>query len=133
MAPILLAQRDGDLRKLLRMVLRLDYSLEEVTDSEAALRRLRESAEPLVVILDDWPRARSEDILRTIEHEPELQRHVYLLVSAHHDAIAPDFRSLLERLSVRVIRVPFDLSELRQVVREAHARMNAARRAGRDG
>lgn len=121
MAYILLVQRDADMRQLLRMVLRSSYELEEANDSEEALELLKESAQPLLVMLGDWPRAWSEEILRACERNPDLQRHVYMLVSVNHDGLAPEFRSLLERLSVRVVRVPFELSELEELVREAHA------------
>lgn len=126
MAHILLVQRDTDMRKLLHMVLRLDYRMEEANESETALRTLRAHAGSLVVLLGDWPRAYSEKILRACENEPELQRHVYLLVSVNYEDFTPDFRGLLERLSVRVIRVPFELSELQAIVREASARADAA-------
>lgn len=121
MAYILLVQRDADMRQLLRMVLRSSYMLEEASDSEEALEILRESEQPLLVMLGDWPRAWSEELLRTCEGDPELRRHVYMLVSVNHDGLAPGFRNLLERLSVRVVRVPFELSELEELVQEAYA------------
>ncbi len=128
MARIVLFERDANLRRLLRMLLRADYALTEITDLEHVLRALRESAEPLVVVLGDWPPGASGDqVLRTAEHDTALRRHAYILVSTNHDDLAPRFRALLSRLSVPVVPMPGDLSVLQQAVRDAHARVESCR------
>lgn len=125
MARILLFERDADLRRLLRMLLRADYTLTELTELDDALRTLRESAGPLVVVVGDWPPGASgERILRTAEHDAALRRHAYVLVSTNHDDLAPALRDLLARLSVPVVPMPSDLSVLQEAVRAARARVD---------
>lgn len=134
MTRVLIVERDQDLRKLLRMVLRSERGLSEASDIEEALTTLRESAEPLVVVLGDWPPGASgEHILRASEHDESLRQHAYILVSTNYDGITPAFRDLLARLCVPMLPMPGDLSTLRGAVREAAARVAPPRKRRRGG
>jgi DNA-binding NtrC family response regulator len=126
MAQVLIAVRDPDLRKFVRMLLRSQYDLVEAANDDDALRLMRTSASALVVLIGDWPPAVSgEGILRACEQEPELQRHVYCLVSTNYEGLAPGFRELVDRLAVPIVPVPSDLHELLRIVQEAHARADS--------
>lgn len=134
MAHMLLFERDAGLRRLLRMLLRADYALTEVSDLDDALTMLRESAEPLVAVVGDWPPGASgERVLRIAEHDADLRRHVYILVSTNHDDLAPAFRALLARLSIPVVPMPSDLRVLQEAVRDAHARVDRQRGGAQAG
>ena len=129
---IVLFERDADLRKLFRMLLRADYALIEASDPDDALKTLREIEAPLVVVLGDWPPGASgEHILRVAEHDAELRRHAYILVTTRHDDLAPAFRDLLSQLSVPVVPVPGDLDVLKRTVRNAQARLTSQRQVRR--
>src|SRR5215469_12867095 len=113
-AQVLVVDDDLDIRVTLREVLEDEgYEVIEASDGIAALRALRASTHPMVVLLDlMMPRLDGEGVLAEVVGDRHLRRHVYLLVTARHSTLPPTLRAALQRLSVPVLSKPVDLDHL---------------------
>ncbi len=132
MAPILIVAGDPDLRTLLRMLLRRQYALTEVTSAKAALALLRASADPFVVILSSALTTTGEQsLLLHRDQDPELARHAFMLLTADPEGLSQDTRWRLAQLQIPIIAVPFELDGLLQEVGAIQARMAESAGDGR--
>jgi two-component system, OmpR family, response regulator ResD len=120
---VLIVDDDEQIRLTLRLIMEEgDFATLEAASGEAALALLRASAEPLVVLLDVMmPHVDGLDVLRAVEAEAELQRHVYLLVTAGGKTLPLADALRLQRLDVPIVFKPFDIDALLgQVLEMAH-------------
>lgn len=123
---LLLIDDDADLRDILVLLFEPEgYTVQTAADGSTGLALLRASQDSLVVLVDRlMPRLSGIDILRQVEAEPALQRHVYLLITASPQGQKADEPALLERLKVAVIGKPFDVDVLLAAVKQAEQRLS---------
>lgn len=124
----LIVDDDMAIRQTLRAALEDEaYSVLEARDGLAALGMLRESAVPLVTLLDlRMPVMDGLRLLRAVEADEALaRRHRFLVVTANRDTITADDYTLLERFGAPVIAKPFELEELLSAVEAAALRLEA--------
>ncbi len=119
---ILLVDDDQEIRNTLREALEEEgYEVCEAEDGIEALRLLRASMIPLVVVLDlRMPRLSGDALLQRVstrEHLPA--KHTYLLITASRELLSPTSLRLLKRMDVPVTPKPFDLNDMLTLV--AHA------------
>jgi CheY-like chemotaxis protein len=122
---VLIVDDDEQIRLTLRLIMEEgDFATLEAASGEAALALLRASAERLVVLLDVMmPRVDGLDVLRAVEAEEELRRHVYLMVTAGGKTLPLADALRLQRLEVPVVYKPFDIDALLRQVREMARRI----------
>lgn len=118
MRPVLVVEPDSDLRDLLADLLNeAGYSVTLMTSARAALRMLKRSTTPTVVLLDQgFPHAVDVESLSRIV---ALRRHTCLFLSTNPDQ-APVLRDAQQRL-IATIAEPFDIEDLLRAVGRAHA------------
>ena len=126
-AQVLVVDDDLDIRVTLRMALEDEgYDVIEASDGIAALRALRASTKPMVVLLDlMMPRLDGEGVLAQVLDDHQLTQHYYLLVTAKHNVMPESLRALLGRLAVPVLAKPLDLDQLLDVVAAASSHLPA--------
>ncbi len=118
---VLVVDDDDSIRATLQLIVEEGgYEALAASSGVEALAALRAAEERLVVLLDVMmPRMDGLDVLRMVDEEPELQRHVYLLVTAGGKTLPLADAQRVRRLGVRVIYKPFDLDGLLEAVDEA--------------
>lgn len=117
---------DPEIRQTVRIVLEDEgYAVVEAADGVEALETLRTALTSLVVLLDlRMPRMDGMGVLRAVaEDQRLLEQHAYVVMTANAPPLPGDLAELLERLSVPVLRKPFDIDVLVRVVREAAQRL----------
>lgn len=126
---VLVVDDDTDIRETLRLALEDEgYSVHEAEDGMIALRALRESSHPLVVLLDlMMPRLDGEGVLRAAVADERLRRHVYVMVTAKYQSLPTSLRSLISTLDVPVLPKPVDLDDLLNTVADASGRLGDVR------
>jgi CheY-like chemotaxis protein len=90
------------------------------------MNMLLASPYPLVVVLDlMMPRMSGAEILELFANDPVwARRHAFLLLTAAFDCPPPKrFRAMLQQLATPLVRKPFDLDELLDLVAAAAARL----------
>ncbi len=120
--PILIVDDDQDIRETLRMALEDEgYEVREAEDGARALSLLRQSAQPLVVLLDlRLPQMTGDALLRRVNRKEHLPaQHTFLLVTASREQLSPVSLRLLKRMDVAIVTKPFELDDLLGLV--AHA------------
>lgn len=132
---VLVVDDDSDIRlSLLTLLSEEGYLVEEAPDGRLALRRLRASRDPHVVLLDlNMPGMDGKALLRAIADDPFddpldalSARHAFILVTATDQRTLPlDVAALLTRLHVTIIAKPFDITDLLAAVAAAAARLPA--------
>lgn len=125
--PIFVVDDDQDIRDTVRFLLEdAGYAVEEAANGEEALATLRMSTHPMIVLLDyTMPYMDGLDVLRALDAEPEMaRRHAYLLVSARNALSTPDLDALRERLSVDIVRKPFEIDALLGAIAAITERMS---------
>ena len=125
MTRVLVVDDDAAIRETMRIVLEdMDYTVEEASDGEQALTLLHANPEPAVVLLDlMMPRLDGSAVLRLVAEDAALRRNVFLLVTANAQTLSTNFLALLTRLSVEVLRKPFDIDVLLDTVERASLRL----------
>lgn len=111
-ASVLVIEDDDDIREVLRLVLEdAGYVVHEARNGLTGLALLRESAEPLVVLVDWWmPRLNGKQVLRAAGRESRLARHAYALLTAACEAgWSEPGEPAVEGLVVPVLAKPFDI------------------------
>lgn len=121
MARVLVVDDDQDIRDVVRFILEdAGYEVLEASDGNTALRVLRASQTPLVVLLDLlMPQPNGIDVLREVIADPQLCRHAYLLLTADNTILRQQAESLLTQVSAQVIPKPFDVGKLLEIVEHA--------------
>jgi CheY-like chemotaxis protein len=128
---ILVVDDDRSIRETLRVVLQDEgYDVLEAEDGQVALKILRASSEPLVVLLDlRMPVLDGTGVLSAVAADPHLStRHAILMITANRDSIQDKDRTaqLLQQLHVAVIPKPFDLDGLIDTVDQTARRLSAS-------
>lgn len=126
---VLIVDDDPAIRGLLCMALQEDVqTVSEAPDGETALDYLRDSAVPLVVLLDwQMPRLDGRGVLRAVAADPRLRAtHQFVLITATDVSQDPEATTLLEHLQISVIGKPFNLNTVFTAVGRAAATLGAA-------
>ena len=132
MAHILVVDDDLDIRMALRSALEAQgHAVSEASDGLTALERLRTSPWPLVVLLDlKMPYLDGAGVLGTLAGDGALaQRHRYVLMTASAQTLPLALGTLLVRLGVPLVRKPFDLEVLLDIVADLAQEASSAHRA----
>ena len=110
------------LRDLLHAV---GYQVTTAPDGLLGLEQMRTSPHRLVVLPDyRLPGLNGQAILQAVAADPPLaQQHTFILLTANAGALPPTFEHLLTHPAVPVVRKPFDLEDLLQVVAVAASRL----------
>ena len=121
---VLIVDDDGDTRLALRMMLEdAGYAVDESGDGGDALARLRARSGGVVVLLDyRMPGLDGAAVLAALD-EGAADRHVFLLMTASPQRVAPDLAIQLARLDVPVVAKPFEMDELLATVARAADRL----------
>jgi len=129
MVTVLIAEHDPEMRKLLHMMLRGEYTLIDAPDENLAVRRLTTSSERIVALLGAWPYGKpAAGVLRACLDNPALRRHAYVLISMRYDDLSEPFRLLLQQLNVTLLPVPFDLDSFLAVIHDAAVSVGSRRK-----
>ena len=132
MAHIVVVDDDPGIRTVLRSALEEQgHAVSEAGDGLTALERLRTSSWPLVVLLDlKMPYLDGAGVLGTVAGDRALaQRHRYVLMTASAQTLPLALGTLLVRLGVPLVRKPFDLEMLLDIVADLAQEVPSARRA----
>jgi CheY-like chemotaxis protein len=124
---VLIVDDDEAIRETLRFVLEDDgYFVLEAADGLAALDILRTSPHPLIVLTNyNMPRLDGPGLLSFVLSDPELAaRHTFVHMTAGNRILPPPFLDVLNRLSVPVLRKPFDIDALLDIVADAEQRLS---------
>ncbi len=127
MGQVLIVDDDATLRGLLRSVLEEEgYRVSEAVEGHAALDLLRRSPARFVVLLDYlMPGADGKRVLQVVSQDPFLStRHTYILLTARRRLSLPV--DVAQRLSLPVVRKPFDLEDLLVKVADAQKRLEVS-------
>lgn len=125
---VLIVDEDENIRALYRHALETAaYPVYEAHDGAAALRVLRASVHPMVVLLNLWlPGLDGALMLAAVANEETLAtRHVYVLVSSIPPARVGLLGVLLTRLHALVLAHPWKQDTLLATVAQAAARLPA--------
>lgn len=128
---VLVVEDDSEIRLSIASILGEEgYLVEEAPDGRPALRLLRASRKPLVVLLDlNMPRMDGKALLQAIADDPFdnlATRHAFILLTARDQRTLPlDFAALLTQLRVTFIAKPFDINNLLDAVAAATTRLTA--------
>ena len=126
MTRVLIVDDDRDIRETVRSALEdARYSVVEAGDGLNALRILRESGEPMVVLLDlMMPSLDGAGVLGAVAGDHRLStRFSYVLVTASHKTLPLAFVNLLTNLKTPILNKPFDLDTLLDVVHASAQRL----------
>ena len=127
--PLLIVDDDEPTRETIRIMFEdAGYTVIEATNGADALVLLRESSEPLIVLLDVlMPQLNGEEVLRAILRDRRLRRrHTFILVSAlAHLSRRLRLQRLLHALAIEVITKPFNVADLEQAVARAEKRQHS--------
>jgi CheY-like chemotaxis protein len=124
---VLVVDDDRSIRETLRVVLQEEgYTVSEAEDGQVALRILRASKEPMVVLLDlRMPVLDGAGVLAFVAEDQRLSTlHAFLLITAN--PITEKLGRLLHQLQVPVIPKPFDLDKLIDIVADTAYRKRAS-------
>lgn len=121
-ARVLVVDDEAEIRAALQMVLEdAGYTVEEASNGREALAALRESIEPLVVLLDYMmPVMDGGEVLRAVRADDagRLRRHAYILLTAAHRVAS--LEDALASVGGWVVPKPFDIDQIvGQVARAA--------------
>lgn len=128
MAWVLIVDDDEQIRESLQSVLHdADYAIVKVADGEDALEVLRVTPYHAVVLLDMMmPGMNGRSVLDTLDHDPQLaQRHAWIVMSANHTALARIPAALIAKLSLALLRKPFEMDDLLEIVAHQAMRLPA--------
>ncbi|HEX6800743.1 MAG TPA: response regulator [Ktedonobacterales bacterium] len=123
---VLVVDDHATIREVLAVILEDGgYRVCECADGGPALRQLRASREPMVVLLDmEMPGMDGFQVMQAVAADAALAtRHAYVLVTANATTLPLAFVTLLSRLGVPIIPKPFDIDELMEAVAQAAARL----------
>lgn len=118
---VLVVDDDQAIRETLRLVLEdAGYGVLEAPDGVTSLDLMRESEQPMVVLLDlIMSGVSGEDVIRDVVADSYLSsRHTYVLMTAAHKRLTPLLQRQLSMLGAPILQKPFDLDALLEVVAE---------------
>jgi CheY-like chemotaxis protein len=113
---VLIVDDDDAIRETIRFALEEEGYVDvlEAPDGMVALRLLRDSRLPLVVLCDHhMPRLDGQALMDFVAKDDALRhRHAFLYMTAADRVLSPSFAQQLARLGVPILRKPFDLHAL---------------------
>jgi CheY-like chemotaxis protein len=128
LSPLLIVDDNEGIRASIRILFEdAGYTIFEASNGNEALVLLRESAEPLVVLLDvRMPELTGEELLRTILRDRQLRRrHTFILLSGvPHLSRSLRLQRMLRALAVEVVTKPFNIPALEQAIVRAQQRQH---------
>lgn len=115
--PILVVDDDDGVRSLVRAVLRRHgHSVDTARDGAEALQKIREDGYSLVLLDLMMPKIDGLEVMRMIEDEGIVSDALIVVMTAADDSLIAQ----LDRRRVHgVIRKPFDIEELAEIVTES--------------
>lgn len=129
--PVLVVDDDADIRTTLVEVLQEEgYVVYEAPDGKPALTQLRQSTEPMVVLLDmQMPGLDGIAVLHAVAaHEELATRHAYIVMTAYGSRTLPlTVANGLSSLQVPILAKPFDIDLVVAAVRAAEQRLEISR------
>lgn len=107
---VMIVDDDAEIRHTMQTVFTDDgCQVTTAPDGMDALRILRTSPEPLPVFLDYMmPRMDGVEVLREVQGDPALKRHVFTMMTAAHRTLPMDLVRLMQQLNVESIWKPFE-------------------------
>ncbi len=126
MARVLIVDDDEGIRESVRLAMEEEgYEVAEAPDGRAALDFLQASQKRWLVLLDQlMPVLDGTAFLREVEKNPALfSQHVYILLTARSRISAPTL-DLTASLGVSVLKKPFELEQLLELVAQAAERLD---------
>ncbi|HEX6800273.1 MAG TPA: response regulator [Ktedonobacterales bacterium] len=135
MATVLVVDDDAVIRQAVRAALEdARHAVLEADSGERALETLRATQESLVVLLDlRMPGVNGFDLLREVEHDPDLgRRHTFILLSGDDQSL-PVVRALRSATILAGISKPFDVETLLATVAQAETVHMRPGVSGEDG
>jgi CheY-like chemotaxis protein len=125
---VLVVDDDDLIRETVTAALEDDgYIVTEARDGAAALNILYACSEPMVILLDlRMPKLDGAEVLAAVAADHRLaKQNAFILVTADNKTITLTFAHLLAQLEVPVLKKPFDLDELLDLVADAAGRLDA--------
>ena len=125
MTRVLIVDDDEGIRESVRLAMEEEgYEVAEASDGSAALDFLQASQGRWLVLLDQlMPVMDGTGFLREVEKNPTLiSQHAYILLTARSRISAPTL-DLTASLGVSVLKKPFELEHLLELVAQATARL----------
>lgn len=119
---VLIVEDERAVREMLRVSLEnAGYHVFEARSGAAVLRTLIQSPCRMLVVLDaDLPGASAQSILARAVSDPQVGRHAFVyLTSARAEQEEPTTRDLLANLGAPVLRTPFTVETLIDIVGQA--------------
>lgn len=122
MVQVLIVDGDQDVRELLRLALDdAEYEVVEVSDERSALDVLRARPDHFVVLVNhNPPHLDGEAVLQAVAADHHLAtQHSYLLTAINPLQLSVECFALLTTLGGSVVRIPFDLDVLLELIAQA--------------
>jgi CheY-like chemotaxis protein len=119
---VLVVDDNNDFRKVMRILLEgAGYGVDEAPDGKLAFKRLLESEERMVVLLDvTMPAMDGMQVLQAVaECEPLAARHAYLLVTALEGDLPRAFVDFSQGLGITIVGKPFKIDHLLGLIQQA--------------
>jgi CheY-like chemotaxis protein len=126
---VLVVDDDDAIRESVRSALEdSGYEVAEAADGLAALAALRTDTRSMVVLLDlRMPNVDGAGVLGVVAADRALTtQHAYVLMSASLQTLTLPFANLLSQLDVPMLKKPFELDTLLDVVERAARRLPIA-------
>ena len=126
MTRVLIVDDDEGIRESVRLAMEEEgYEVAEASDGKAALGFLQASQGRWLVLLDQlMPVLDGTDFLREIQKNPVLfSQHAYILLTARSRISTPTLE-LTASLGVSVLKKPFELEHLLELVAQTAARLD---------
>ncbi|MBA3825956.1 MAG: response regulator [Ktedonobacterales bacterium] len=122
---ILIVDDDPDILSTLRMSLEDEnFSVLCAMNGEQALKIMQDSKAPLPVFLDvNMPRLDGLGVLREVQRNAHLHRHVITLLTAGGRTLQNEIVQLMRVLSVDIVWKPFDLKSITLAVTKMEQRL----------
>lgn len=118
---VLVVDDEEDTRAVMRDVLEAEgWEVLEAEDGATALRLLRASAVPMIVVLDYLlPDLTGVEVVAQLVAEATDHLPAVILVTASVETLALQHHPLLEQLNIPVLPKPFDIDTLASLVKQA--------------
>jgi len=122
MTTVLIVDDDADIRRTLRDLLADEgHVTREARDGVVALDCLRQSAHPLVALVDlSMPRLDGMGLLQQVQSDPHLATtHAYIVMSAKGRTLPLALVQQMQHMHIQYLGKPFDIDDLLAAVDKA--------------